>query len=100
MESWPDGVSPLDVDVALHVTHYCEFAVGDTDNLIKPVQDALQGVVYVNDRQVKDGLSNRRNIDGRFRVRFMSPQLAAAFSRGEEFIHIRVSLSPETEELG
>jgi hypothetical protein len=42
----------------------------------------------------------KRALVGRFRVRFMSPQLAAAFSRGEEFIHIRVSLSPEMEELG
>lgn len=33
IETWPDGVPPLEGDVVLHVTHYCELAVGDTDNL-------------------------------------------------------------------
>jgi crossover junction endodeoxyribonuclease RusA len=91
---------PVRVEIALRVTHYCELPVGDMDNLLKPVQDALQGVVYENDRQVKDALSNRRDINGAFRVRFMSPRLAAAFSAGDEFVHIRVWLSPAKEDLG
>jgi hypothetical protein len=37
--------------------------------LIKPIQDALQGVVYWNDRQVSDTIGNRRRIDGSFVVK-------------------------------
>ena len=33
---------------------YDQFAVGDVDNIIKPIQDALIGLVYVDDSQITD----------------------------------------------
>jgi len=86
--------------VILCVTHYCETVIGDVDNLTKPIQDALQGVVYLNDKQVRDVIGNRRPINGRFVVRHISMPLAAAFSNGRPFVHIRVWHSPTREELG
>jgi hypothetical protein len=74
--------------------------IGDVDNLIKPIQDALQGVVYSNDRQVSDTIGNRRRIDASFVVRYMSMPLAAAFSDGRAFVHIRVYRSPRRQTLG
>lgn len=87
-------------DVELRVTHYSERRIADRDNLLKPIQDALQGVVYLNDSQVRDATSNWRNIDGRFMIRSLALPLAIAFSNGTEFLHIRVWSSPETEDLG
>ena len=69
---------------------------------MKPIQDALQSIAYLNDKQVKDSTSNWRNINGAFVIRFVSLPLALAlaFSRGQEFLHIRIWKSPEQEELG
>ncbi len=50
MAAWPPDRPPILEEVALHVTHFCEVPLGDTDNLAKPIRDALQGVVYKNDR--------------------------------------------------
>jgi hypothetical protein len=92
--------SPIEEQVIIRVTHYCEAVIGDVDNLTKPIQDALQGVVYANDRQVSDTIGNRRRIDASFVVRYMSMPLAAAFSDGRPFVHIRVYRSPRRQTLG
>jgi len=70
------------------------------DNLIKPIQDALQGVLYVDDRVVKDVTGNWRNIDRPFRMLYMSQPLADAFGDGRPFVHIRLWVAPEEEDLG
>ena len=98
-EAWK-GQRPIDGNVRIRVIHYYETIIGDVDNLTKPIQDALQGIVYVNDRQVNEVTGKRLHIDDPYRVRFMSKTLGAAFSDGREFVHIRVWLSPKQENLG
>lgn len=98
--AWPPNQQPYGGDVELRVTQYSERRIADRDNLMKPIQDALQSIAYLNDKQVKDSTSNWRNINGAFVIRFVSPPLALAFSRGQEFLHIRIWKSPEQEELG
>jgi len=92
--------TPIRSDVELRVTHYAELRIADRDNLLKPIQDALQAICYIDDRQVKDTMSNWRDINGKFTIRFVSMPLAAAFSNGEEFLHIRLWVSAEPEDLG
>lgn len=98
--AWPPNQQPYSGDVELRVTQYSERRIADRDNLMKPIQDALQSIAYLNDKQVKDSTSNWRNINGAFVIRFVSLPLASAFSRGQEFLHIRMWKSPEQEELG
>ena len=94
------GRQPFGGDVELRITHYSERRIADRDNLMKPIQDALQGITYFNDHQIKDATSNWRDINGRFSVRSVSVALALAFSQGGEFLHIRLWNSPDTEDLG
>lgn len=98
--AWPQTRQILDCDVELRVTHYSERRIADRDNLVKPIQDALQGLAYHNDRQVKDTTCNWRSINGRFTIRHVSLPLAVAFSSGDEFLHIRVWASASIEDLG
>lgn len=93
------GQASISDQVEVHITHYAEVIAGDLDNLTKPIQDALQGVVFLNDRQVRDLRGRRRDIDAAYRVRFISKPLAAAFADGRPFVHILVRRSPVTEEL-
>lgn len=98
--AWPPSQQPYFEDVELRVTQYSERRIADRDNLIKPIQDALQSIAYLNDRQVTDSTSNWRSINGAFVVRFVSRPLALAFSEGKEFLHVRLWTSPDRKELG
>ncbi len=87
--AWGEA-APLAGAVELHIVHYGETRSGDLDNLNKPIQDAMQGVVFVNDRQVSSVRGGWRDIEGEYRVRYIPAVLGAAFSDGRPFIHIRV----------
>ncbi len=98
--AWKPNEPPIDGSVRLQVTFYRESELGDVDNLLKPIQDALQGVAYNDDRQITDVTARRRDIDSSFKVRYMSPALAMAFSDGRQFVHIEVWRSPDQEDIG
>jgi Holliday junction resolvase RusA-like endonuclease len=100
-ERWPQNEAPTSEPVQLVITYFHERATVriDNDNLTKPIQDALTGIVFVNDRQVTDIKVRKTNLDGSFRVRGMSLVLAEAFSRGTEFLHIRIARQPDHSEL-
>ena len=100
MAAWPRDQPPLIGAVGLQVTFYRESELGDVDNLLKPIQDALQGIVYHNDRQISDVTARRRDIDSSFKVRYISPALAMAFSDGRQFAHIEVWRNPDQETIG
>lgn len=91
--------------IKVAITHYYdavygdESAVPDSDNIVKPIRDALNGLIYVDDYQITDFISRRRNLNGSFRVKGISPTLAEGFSRGEEFLHIKIDVAPDLENL-
>lgn len=92
------GLEPLDGTVEIHVTYYFENGsarIPDEDNLLKPIQDALVGVLYRDDSQVMDGTCRKRDIEQPFIVRYMSQVLADGFVEGEEFVHVVVSDAPD-----
>src|SRR5207253_1290553 len=66
----------------------------DNDNLLKPIQDALIGLVYTDDRIVVHAEVRKESLDGHYRVRRMSPVLAAGFVQGDAFIYVRVEDAP------
>ena len=44
-----------DIDVCLHYTLYCDKkGRSDLDNTLKAIQDSLQGVAYIDDRQITE----------------------------------------------
>lgn len=102
--SWKLG-KPVGDYVRVVITHYydavpgAEDTVPDSDNIVKPVRDALNGLIYVDDYQITDFVSRRRSLNGSFRVKGMSPVLAAGFCQGEEFLHVRIESAPDPEEL-
>jgi crossover junction endodeoxyribonuclease RusA len=98
----PPGASLVVAKVELHVVYYYEDGptqIPDEDNLVKPVQDALRGIIYRDDDQVMDGTCRKRNIDGSFRVRNWGLVLAEGFVDGREFVHVVVSDAPDPEVL-
>lgn len=88
---------PLKLTVVYH--HERQSVLIDHDNMIKPIQDALGGLIYENDRQITDAQTRKTNIDGRFRLRRLSAVYARAFGGGREFVYIRIEEAPSHEEL-
>ncbi len=95
----PAGQGPVTVNVRIRMFYYYEGDPLDTDNMIKPIQDALIGIVYADDNQVTDVVAGKRSLNGSFKVKGMSPVLAEGFCSGREFIHVRVDEAPTPEEL-
>lgn len=71
----------------------------DNDNLVKPIQDAMNGHIYVDDRLLTDTSVRKTSLDGSVKVRGMPQVLADAFVRGVEFIYIRIDEAPDHQEL-
>ena len=67
--------------------------------MIKPIQDALCGLVYEDDNQLTDTHGHLRDLDNVYRVRRMSPALAAGFVSGGPFVHVKIELPPDLVEL-
>ncbi|MEM9003459.1 MAG: RusA family crossover junction endodeoxyribonuclease [Cyanobacteria bacterium P01_F01_bin.86] len=91
--------------LSVKITHFYDAPPGnlgedlDSERIIKPVLDALNGVIYVDDYQIADLDSRRRNLNGSFRVKGMSPALADGFCKGEEFLHVKVDILSNPESV-
>ncbi len=92
---------PHEGNLKLTVVYYHErqSVLIDHDNMIKPIQDALAGLIYRNDRQITDAQTRKTSIDGRFRLRYLSSVYARAFGSGKQFVYIRIEEAPTHEEL-
>lgn len=95
--AWPPDDTPVDTPVQLRIVYYYLGDPLDTDNMIKPIQDALKGLVYSDDAIVTDVFGSKRPLEGSFRVRGMSRILAEGFIAGEEFLHVIVEAAPDPE---
>lgn len=95
----PNGIQPTREEVALSITYYYDGDPPDVDNIIKPIQDALIGVVYIDDSQVVRAQSSRTRIDGSFTIRGASALLLTAFSKRDAFVYITVTEPPDFSKL-
>ncbi len=93
------SVPPINGLVEVTVIYFYVGVPLDTDNIIKPILDALIGLVYNNDDQVTDVVSRKRNLHSSFKITNLSPVLAEGFSRGNEFLYIRIDEAPNQEEF-
>ncbi len=101
MRLWLVGQPPVTQPLQITVVYYHDVNAAnvDNDNLLKPIQDALNGIIYVDDRQITDTRVRRTNISGRFEAKHMAPIVADGFSKGAEFVYVRVEDAPDHWEI-
>lgn len=89
-------VAPLTARLRIAVTFFHEGADVrlDTDNMLKPIQDALSGLVYADDGLVVDAQIRKAAIDDPIRARHGSLVLLRAFHVGEPFVHVIIDAAP------
>jgi crossover junction endodeoxyribonuclease RusA len=98
-ELWPSEGAPLEGELGLKITYFYEGAPSDVDNIVKPILDSIKALIYRDDVQITDLISRRRPLRGPFRIEEVSPILAAALDRGEEFLHVLITDPPAEGEL-
>lgn len=95
----PAGFVATNDEVEIIITYYFETQSGDVDNIIRPIQDSLNGIIYVDDVQVVDRRSRRKDINGSYRIRSVSAKILEGFSQGTDFIHVKVQKFVNNPEL-
>jgi hypothetical protein len=79
--------------------HEGEHASLDDDNMVKPIRDALNGLIYDDDSQITYSETRHINIDAPIKIRRASAIVLAAFRKGDEFLYVRIEDLPDFIQL-
>lgn len=91
--AWPTTAIPLVQELKVIITHfYVDLPPVDVDNIIKPIQDALIGLVYDDDHQIADTRVRRLSLDVEYLTENISSILNLALDKRQEFVHIKISV--------
>jgi hypothetical protein len=92
------GSSPIkDANLQLTLIYLCRDNPPDTDNIIKPIQDALNKLVYEDDRLVSDVESHRRFLSEPIDMTNLPLLLRKGVIIGKECVYVKVSESQPLE---
>lgn len=63
---WISGQKIATGAVMLQLTYFYDSIEMDVDNIVKPIQDAIIGLAYIDDNQITDVLVRKRYLLGNF----------------------------------
>ena len=86
-----DAEPPFDGEVTVVITYYFKDGALDVDNMPKPILDALNGLVYSDDRQITDLVCRKRDRNRDLQFENPSSVLVETLGRSEQFLHITVA---------
>lgn len=79
--------------VIIHV-HDGDKPALDDDNMVKPIRDAMNGLVYDDDRQIRYSETIHLPIGDPVIIQGSSPVLLSAYSSGKPFVYVRIEDAP------
>jgi len=85
------GTLNTGIDTQLTLVYLCNEDPVDTDNIIKPIQDALVGLIYKDDPLVTDVDCHRRPLKGITDITHWPGLLIDAIASGNECVYVRIS---------
>lgn len=102
LRQWKDYVSAIakenwnheiieEKDLRLTLVYVCDDSPADIDNIIKPIQDSLVGVVYLDDILISDVDSHRRYLSDPIEIDQLPELLRQAIEVGSEAVYVNVS---------
>lgn len=83
-------VTPYSGNIHLTLVYLYDTDPVDTDNIIKPIQDVLIGLVYQDDSLVTDVESHRRSLSDTFDVALCPLLLLRGIRSGSECVYVRI----------
>ena len=91
----PGGSWALTERVAVTIYYFPEGEmIGDVDNIVKPILDALAKFIYIDDRQVERVVVQKFEPDNIFTFSNPSETLVAALATEGSVVYIRVTDDP------
>ncbi len=96
-EVWKYGTPHTELGLRLTLVYLCDESPADIDNIVKPIQDGLVGVVYADDYLITDVDSHRRFITDGIDLTNLPRLLIQGADSGEECVYVSVSLSENLE---
>ncbi|MCG9884401.1 MAG: RusA family crossover junction endodeoxyribonuclease [Cyanobacteria bacterium] len=95
---WDVNLPPVSFPpLRFSIVYLCDSSPADIDNIIKPIQDALVGLVFEDDFLISDVDSHRRFLAEPIDITNLPPLLQVAIEMGRECVYVRVS---DAEDLG
>ncbi len=92
---WNNRELPTAESLKLQISYfYDQVATGDLDNIIKPIQDSLVGLIYIDDRQITDIACLRRESHLQFVFHTIHDILLDGLTLHDEFLYIVVAAAP------
>jgi Holliday junction resolvase RusA-like endonuclease len=85
--------------VALRLLYLYDEVALDVDNILKPIHDALIGVILEDDSVVTDVEIRRRWRGAAFTLNAVSPVLASGLQLGREFVYVLLTDAPAQDIL-
>ena len=95
-KNWGD--TPSEGELRLMLVYLCDESPPDIDNIIKPIQDALVGLIFADDSQIADVDCHRRFLDGGFDLTRLPSVLLSGIALQSECVYVRVSESEPLED--
>jgi Holliday junction resolvase RusA-like endonuclease len=71
----------------------------DDDNMAKPIRDALNGLVYQDDKQITHAEHVLTSINALYEVRYVAHVILEAFRKGDPFVYVRIEDAPAHTQL-
>lgn len=84
------GEPLLETSLHFFLVYLCDEAPADTDNIIKPIQDSLNKLVYNDDQQITDVESHRRSLIGTFDITRCPRLLYQGILSKQECVYVRI----------
>lgn len=78
-------------DIQLTLVYLYKDDPVDTDNIVKPIQDALIALVYEDDSLITDVESHRRSLNNVFDLTRCPDPLIQGILSGEECVYVRIT---------
>lgn len=98
--SWVADDPPTENKVQVTIWHfYKNMTFSDIDNILKPIIDALKGLVYLDDNQVTDVIGRKRNIYEKFILEEGSPIITERLTKQIQFVYVKVEFAPDPRRL-
>lgn len=89
----PINTIPTGDRVQVEIVYYYKSTPLDIDNIAKPILDALNLLVYIDDRQITDLTIRKRPLYPHPDPKKFAPILMLAFTQNEPFIFVEIEMS-------
>ncbi len=94
---WTSTHLPADGPVCITLVYLFDEVELDIDNIIKPIQDALVGLVFLDDSIVTDIIIRKRQLRVNFNRTGASPVLIEGIEYGDEFVYVHIADAPQEQ---